>query len=330
MTALLVSVLLAMLGGVAMSLAFTETVATGQHRQESASRSLAESGVEQVVAWFTHGALPARVVPVQCTGTPDAPNVEYDAGRPDDDRLLNDPSTGTFRTLADLGRIAHLRLYGPARPEGFCTVQVTAESKGRVRQTVSLELGAIRIPPLREAVQAGPPSPWAYRTFKELALRFGVYYVPDREGRLYRYGQRTPELAQTPTQAFGSSATDAPRGLVFIDTLDQAPPSADNLATLIVDSPYMEGVFYVNAHVVLRPGGVGPADGRFSVQGVLHTAGSLHVEQPTRVYGAVVAEGGLTGDGLLNVQYNDDLGRGRVQGLPVVFPIPGTWHEWGS
>ena len=446
--ALMVGLLLAMLGGVAMNLAVTETAAAGRHLQESASRMLAESGVEEVVAWFTHADLPAsvgRAVPATFRGTAEAPDVDYDAGRPQDDQALNDPGTGAFRTLAELGRILHLRFYGSVRPEGLCTIEVTAETQGGVRRTVALELGALRIPPLRAAVQAGlpadpagrsprvlvhwgdmivagnarlgrfdqfprkselaevtglgygepgapqedrwaeawiggtpqfedadpsfppilppnihanqdpvpglPPSPWRYLKFKEVAKRFGAYYVPDREGRLYRNGAMDPALAQMPAEVFGSPSTGAHHGLVFVDTLDQAPPAADNLATLVLDSAYMEGVFYVNAHVVLRPEGEGktilavspPLEGPSSnalrvpvniadvrIQGVLHAAGSLRVDNPTRVFGAVVAEGGLTGGGLLEVWYNDDLRRGLVQGLPVVFPIRGTWREWGS
>jgi hypothetical protein len=43
-----------------------------------------------------------------------------------------------------------------------------------------------------------------------------------------------------------------------------------------------------------------------------------------------VAERGLVGSGLLEVWYDADLGRGLVRGLPMVFPVPGTWREWGS
>jgi hypothetical protein len=203
----------------------------------------------------------------------------------------------------------------------------------------------------QDPVPGLPPSPWHYLKFKEIAMRFGTYYVPDREGRLYQNGVADPALAQTPAEVFGSADAGAHKGLVFVDTLDQAPPSADNLATLVLDSAYMEGIFYVNAHVVLRPEGLGqaipalspPPEGHESVtlrvpvsiadvriQGVLHAAGSLRVDSPTRVFGAVVAEGGLTGGGLLEVWYNDDLRRGLVQGLPTVFPIRGTWREWGN
>jgi hypothetical protein len=43
-----------------------------------------------------------------------------------------------------------------------------------------------------------------------------------------------------------------------------------------------------------------------------------------------VAERGLTGGGILEVWYNHDLSRGLVQGLPVVFPLRGTWREGGN
>ena len=128
--ALLIGLLLAMLGGVAMNLAATETTASARHLEEKNSQLLAESGLEQVMAWLTHGDLPSSggaPAPVLFTGTADHPDVEYDAARPDDDHLLNDIGTGRSRALADLGRVVRVRLYGPSLPEGFCTVEVTAE-----------------------------------------------------------------------------------------------------------------------------------------------------------------------------------------------------------
>ena len=469
LTALLVGLLLAMIGGVAMNLAMTETAESGGHWEETASRLLAESGVEQVVAWLTHNELPgplgnARIEDVvvpsgtelyRFRGTPEAPDLDFDAGRPEDDRFLNDKSTGAFRGFADLGRIARLRLYGPVRPEGLCTVEVTGESRRGLRRTASIELGATRIPPLRAAVQAGLfaghtdgpgsdlrmvegispafprvlahwgemrlagnpslgrtaefprksdqapvtglgygetgarpedrwmeawiggipqfedsdnmtppnvhanqdpvpgllPSRWEYIKFKEMAKRFGTYYVPDHGGRLFKNGNMEPALALTPAEVFGSLGFGAHRGLVFVDTLDQGPPTETNMATLVLESPYMEGIFFVNAHVVLRPEGAGqtipalspPPEGRRSValrvpvniaevaiQGVLYTAGGISIERQVRVFGAVVAERGLTGGGSLEVWYNHDLSRGLVQGLPVVFPLRGTWREGES
>src|SRR5207244_7543841 len=103
-------------------------------------------------AWLTQGALPASreaPLPVRFTGTPDGPDVTYDAARPEDDRLLNDVGT-----LAAFGRITHARLYGSGRPDGFCTVEVTAEARGGARRTVSGDVGAWRLPPRVASVGA--------------------------------------------------------------------------------------------------------------------------------------------------------------------------------
>ncbi len=230
--ALLVGLLLAMLGGTAMNLAVTEATASGRHVDEKTAQLLAESGVEQVTAWLTQGALPASheaLLPSRFTGTPDAPDVAYDADRPEDDRVLNNASA--VGALADFGRITRARLYGPGRPDGYCTLEVAAAARGGSRRTVSVELGTLRIPPLRAALQADippadlsvaesgpltkvqahwgdivsnfPPGPWPYQTFKGYAQRFGSYYIPDQDGRLYRNGITDPSHALTPLQVLG-------------------------------------------------------------------------------------------------------------------------------
>src|SRR5712691_5558207 len=375
--ALLVALLLAIMGGTAMNLAVTEVTASSRHVDEKTAQLLAESGVEEVVAWLTQGALPAShetLLPFRFTGTRDAPDVTYDAGRPEDDRVLNNASAGG--ALADFGRVTRARLYGPGHPDGYCAVEVTAEARGGSRRTVSVELGVWRIPSLRAAVQADVPSanlrvrgsgllpkvqthwgdilsnsqpgPWQYQTFKNYAQRFGSYYVPDREGRLYRNGMTDPSHALTPSQVLGSQEVGDQRGLVFIDTLDQQPPNETNQVTLVLDAPYMEGTFYINAPVVLKPQGTGqtvqalapPPEGQpvsaspvpvslaeVAINGVLHTAGTLQIDREVRVFGAIVAERWLAGAGSLEVWYNNSLGRGRVPGLPVVYPIRGTWRE---
>jgi len=288
-------------------------------------------------------------------------------------------NVGAVGALSDFGRVMHARLYGPGHPDGYCALEVTAEARGGTRRTVSVELGVWKIPPLQAAVQAdvppadrsvaesgqlpkvqahwgeivsnSPPGPWRYQTFKDYAQRFGSYYVPDREGLLYRNGMTDPSHALTPSQVFGSQEVGDQRGLVFIDTLDQQPPNETNQATLTLEAPYMEGTFYINAHVVLQPLGTGrmvpafapPPEGQpattlygpastvgVTINGVLYTAGALRVGREVRVYGSVAAERGLTGAGLLEVWYDADLGRGRVRGLPVVYPVRGTWRERGN
>src|SRR5256712_8581936 len=145
--ALLVGLLLAMLGGTAMTLAVTEVTASSRHVDEKTAQLLAESGVEEVVAWLTQGALPAShetLLPFRFTGTPDAPDVTYDAGRPEDDRVLNNASAGG--ALADFGRVTLARLYGPGHPDGYCAVEATAEARGGSRPAGVVELGVWRIP----------------------------------------------------------------------------------------------------------------------------------------------------------------------------------------
>ncbi|HEY3197274.1 MAG TPA: hypothetical protein VGJ57_04615 [Nitrospirales bacterium] len=194
-----------------------------------------------------------------------------------------------------------------------------------------------------------PADPWQYHKFKQLAMKSGSYYVADRAGLLYRDGVMDPAMAQTPDEVFGNGGL--PAGLIFVDTLDRAAPSADNLPTITVTSPYIEGMFFINAHLTLAPESPGktiaalspPSEGTtdaasripvsisgVAVQGVLHTTGTLHTDRAIRIYGSLVAERGLTGAGLLETWYNYDAERGLFQGLSVVFPLAGSWREWGS
>jgi hypothetical protein len=443
LTSLMLGVLLSLLGAVAIGFAMTETEASRRQLKETSARLLAESGVEQVIAWFNQGKAPGDErtnMPMVFTGTATSPDVIYDAARSEDDRSLNDASAGIFRTLVEFGRIERILLYRSIRPGGFCTVEVTSRSEHGVGRSISVELGATRIAPLHVAIQTGartpsdgtmtprmlahwgavriagnarlgrsdqiprkysgaavsglgygeagaaledrwmevyvggtaqfddadqalpsnvhpnqdpfpglPADPWQYDTFKQLARKAGSYFVPDRAGLLYRNGVMDPAVAQTPDAVFGNGGV--PAGLIFVDTLDQAPPSADNLATLQVTSPYMEGVFFINAHLILNPQEGGktisalspPSDGTtnaasrvtvsisgVTIRGVFHSTGTVSTDRTVRIYGSLVAERGLTGGGLLETWYNYDAERGLFEGLSVVFPLPGSWREWGS
>ena len=116
-----------------------------------------------------------------------------------------------------------------------------------------------------------------------------------------------PSHALTPSQVFGSQEVGDQRGLVFIDTLDQQPPNETNQVTLMLEAPYMEGTFYINAHVVLQPQGTGQAiqtltplpEGQpvsaspvpvslaeVTIKGVLYTTRTLRVDTEVRVFGA--------------------------------------------
>jgi len=171
----LLTIVLSMLATVSLNVASHEIEATSATREELNAQNLAESAGEVVLAWFhdarttpegpvgklfnalrdpdgpeaSPGDDATRVSPFR--GTSEIPDVLFDATRLEDDRLLNDPQRGWFRSLAPLGRLMTLKLYGPARPGLLCTIEATARS-GNVSRTIRAELGARHIPPLRSGV----------------------------------------------------------------------------------------------------------------------------------------------------------------------------------
>lgn len=189
---------------------------------------------------------------------------------------------------------------------------------------------------------------WDYAALKQIAQEHGAYYAVDQAGRLYLGGLAEGRTGLTLDEVMTSRHVGDRHGLVFIDTLDQQAPRADNLARLVAQTSYAEGLFVVNAYVTWRPQSTGqslpaltpPTDGATSVatrvpvqlsdihlNGVLYTPGSLTVENGLRVFGAVLAEGGIWTSGRgLEVWYDHDFSRGLFRGLPVVTVAPGTWR----
>jgi hypothetical protein len=180
LAALMVTCILAVLGSVSLQLAAQETTSVRGSQEEAASRAVAQAATEVVTQWFHEpasvsgtdiGTLVAKRIILpdgsvsyfdakgvsQFAGTAERPDLWLDASRLDLDRLLNDPGTGWFRSLRGLGRVLRLKAYGPMRLGALCTVEVTALS-GSTASTLSIELGAFRIPPARSAVQVGPQS----------------------------------------------------------------------------------------------------------------------------------------------------------------------------
>lgn len=466
--AVLIIVILSLLGTVSLNVAAQEIESIAAARDGAVARHLAEAGADLVLKWLhdpsSAPAGSARSMFVQrevgadgspsffnsagqsqFTGTPERPDVLYDAARPGDDQVLNDPAAGWFRSLGTLGRITRLAIYAPTRPGLLCTVEVTAETR-RLTRTVAMQLAVRSWPAIRAGVQIGTngpvgasaaplpvfvhwgnlvingdarlgtardipaksdlaavtgeaygdmmvredrwldlfiggealfdpaptgpapvpanvhdhqePSPglwldrWDYQALKEAALRDGTYFVRGQDGLLYRHGRVEPGLGITPTDAFRSAEAGDHRGLVFVDTLDQAPPRADNLGTLTLDADYAEGVYVINAHVRLAPADTGRAvqarnpvsDGQqpvelqppidlanINLRGVLVTAGDLILEGSSRVYGAVVVGGTVSqaagADARLEVWYDHELAEGLIAGVPLVYQALGTWQE---
>lgn len=179
--AMIVALILSLLGATLLNLAGQETVSAGLAGQAVVAQQLADAAGELVVAWFhnpeaTAGA--SQLSPLyekrnrdkdgapsffdasggsQFVGTAEQPDVRLQAGNPSDNRLLNDPETGMFRTLTHLGQVEELKIYAPSKPGLLCTIDATVSTNTNhpVRQSILMQLGALELPPLRAAVQVG-------------------------------------------------------------------------------------------------------------------------------------------------------------------------------
>lgn len=190
---------------------------------------------------------------------------------------------------------------------------------------------------------------WGYQQLKQLAKQHGTYLAIDREGLLYPGGLVEPGRGLRPDDYLRSRAVGDTRGLIFIDTLDQTSPRADNLGVVRLNAAYLEAVLVVQGHVIVSPaasgqalsvvspptGGGGEAGSRTSVQlsdihlnGALYAVGNITLDRSVRVFGAVAAEGtmSMTHPGTtMEVWYDHEMGRGLFRGIPVVLRAPGTW-----
>lgn len=190
---------------------------------------------------------------------------------------------------------------------------------------------------------------WGYEDLKRMAKRFGRYFAIDREGLLYPQGLIEPGRGLSPDEVLKSQVSGDQQGLIFIDTLDQLPPRADNLGVLRVRSPYLEATVVMQGHVQISPSGPGTTIKALSpssidlngtvvrtavqlpgiqVNGVLYATGNIMVTGKSKVYGAVVSGGTIAGTdsrSTLEVWYDHDIGQGWFRGLPVVYRAPGTW-----
>jgi hypothetical protein len=189
---------------------------------------------------------------------------------------------------------------------------------------------------------------WEYETVKKAAKRHGSYFAIDREGFLYPEGIVQPGRGLSPDVVLRSTEVGDRRGLIFIDTLDQTAPRADNLGVLTLRTTYVEGVVVMQGHVVLAPVGTGQSVpalsppttavsretsripvhlARANINGVLWAAGDVTIAANARVYGAVAAGGTMISiaGSTLEVWYDADIGEGLYRGVPVVYKAPGAW-----
>ncbi len=182
---------------------------------------------------------------------------------------------------------------------------------------------------------------WSYEALKGYAKRHGRYFTTRGTGLLYA-DDREPGV--TPPAAF-ASASGNHRELLFVDTLDQRAPRADNLERLHLRLNGVDVDAFVGADIVLS-GGEGraltidspPAEGTLlgaptlrglvlspvHYAGALIVAGEVETENRVNVFGAVAAARGFRDLGGLEIWYDGRLAQGYRKGFAPVLVRPGS------
>ena len=178
LAALMLIFLLGIIGMTSLYLAGQDRPGISSMKEDNVAQQLADGAADVVMSWFHDSSSHsgpcwiARQAPGSLTngpsffdadgrsqfvGTADRPDIMLDAANQADDQTLNDSPSGISNALGGLGRILKLKVYGPLQPGLLSTVEVTATTVDRrpVTRTVQLQLGAVKIPAVRAAVQVG-------------------------------------------------------------------------------------------------------------------------------------------------------------------------------
>lgn len=179
MVALVLIVLFGVMGMTALYLASQDAPGLSAMKEDSAATQMADAAGELIVSWFHDSATTPPPVEnllamrqgdlvsgpsffdaagrSQFVGTAERPDILLDASYSGDNWLLNNPPTGFGGSLIDLGHLEKVKIYAPSEPGLLGTLEVTAATLGRrpAMRTVRLQLGALKIPAVRAAVQIG-------------------------------------------------------------------------------------------------------------------------------------------------------------------------------
>ncbi|MGH7216967.1 MAG: hypothetical protein ACREIG_07015 [Nitrospiraceae bacterium] len=179
LVALMLIVLLGVTGMTSLYLAGQDGLGVSAMKEDIVTQQLADGAADVVISWFHDPSVtPASIAGLfvkrqgdlssgpsffdvagrsQFVGTADRPDVFLDAANQADNQTLNYLPNGGPNTLAGIGRILKLKMYGPLQPGLLSTVEVTATTVDHrpIARTVQLQLGAVSIPPVRAAAQVG-------------------------------------------------------------------------------------------------------------------------------------------------------------------------------
>jgi len=179
LVALMLIVLLGVTGMTSLYLAGQDGLGVSAMKEDNVTQQLADGAADVVISWFHDPSVtPASIAGLfvkrqgdlsngpsffdvagrsQFVGTADRPDILLDAANQADNQTLNHLPNGGPNTLAGIGRILKLKMYGPLQPGLLSTVEVTATTVDHrpIARTVQLQLGTVSIPPIRAAVQVG-------------------------------------------------------------------------------------------------------------------------------------------------------------------------------
>ncbi|UVT15682.1 MAG: hypothetical protein H8K04_18065 [Nitrospira sp.] len=179
--AMVIVLILSLLATTLLNLAGQEAISANAGSQAAVAQQLADAASELVVAWFhdpRSTAMTPRIASLrekrnrdaegapsffdptgrsQFVGTANQPDFRVHAENATENQILNDPEAGMFRVMQHLGHVEELKVYAPSNPGLLCSVDATiaTHTNPPVRQSVSLQLGALDLPPLKAAVQVG-------------------------------------------------------------------------------------------------------------------------------------------------------------------------------
>ena len=303
--------------------AATEMQITSEVKKEFVQTSLAESGIEQALAWFnnpTKSPNPLFFANKVCKGNIDNPGERFSS------------------LIKDLGETITFRFYESLHE---CVVEASASSG----KTAKVTLAKNPMPPMADAIYGledrastspvfvqgsirfksdDPELETRMNTIRKFAKRFGRYFIVSPEGTLEENGVERGTFDAIFAHKEGNAPRENNNMLVFIDTVEKH----SSLDPLKIGRGHYKGYFYFFGDIEIEGGGNG-----LSVlinpdlSGFFYTRGRIVLDGRLSVYGALYTGLGFEGDGVpqMEVWYNSNYQSGSYKGVLPLIPLAGTW-----
>jgi Tfp pilus assembly protein PilX len=276
--------------------AATEIQIANESKNEFVRSYVAESAIEQSLAWFND---PAQ-----------SPNPTFFKTHACS-KNTKKASKGFFYSMDDLGETAEFRFYKSSNKLGMCTVEVRTSSGKKI----SVDLAVNPMPSIPEQDMASPVSidlqlEARMIEIKRFVKRFGRYLVISPKGTLQENGIDIGTF-----EAVFANKNDT---LVFIDFVE----NHSSPYPLKIGKGHYKRYFYFSGDIEIEGGESGQPD----LSGFFYTQGKMILKNEFSVYGALYAGLGFEGEGVhpTKVSYNKDYEAGFFKGVLPLVPIIGT------